>query len=80
MEHPDGGLRLLNGATDTGIAVRRSHEGYSHFACWHVTDGGKIKKSFPLNEKNAALAKGTSLYFEKLGSEILRKHGRGKNG
>jgi hypothetical protein len=75
----DGTLHLFDGLTDTGIAVKRSHEGYNHFACWYVTDNGKIKKDYPLKEKNVALSKGISLYLEKLTDVILKKHG-GKNG
>ena len=56
-QHFDGSLRLLNGSADTGIMIKRSHEGYSHFACWYVTDNGKIKKDYPIREKESARAK-----------------------
>jgi hypothetical protein len=75
--YPDGSLHLLNGIIDTEIVIKRSHEEYNHFACWYVTDGGKIKKDYPLKEKDAALAKGMSLHLDKLSSGILKKHGGG---
>jgi hypothetical protein len=78
-KHPDGSLHLYDETTDTNIAVKRSHEGYSHFACWYVTDCGKIKKDYPLKEKSSAIAKGISIYLEKLSNEVLKKTG-GKNG
>ena len=76
-QHFDGSLRLLNGSADTGIMIKRSHEGYSHFARWYVIDSGKIKKDYPVKEKESALAKGISIYLEKLSNNILKTRGGG---
>ena len=73
----DGNLHLFNKSIDTGIMIKRSHEGYNHFACWYVTDNGKIKKDYPIKEKEAALAKGKSVYLEKLSNSILKTRGGG---
>jgi len=77
-QHFDGSLHLLNESLETGIVIKRSHTGYSHFACWYVTDNGKIKKEYPIKEKEAARAKGISIYLEKLSNDILKVKGGGK--
>ena len=77
----DGNLHLLNNSIDTGIMIKRSHEGYSRFACWYVIDNGKIKKDYPVKEKESevsARAKGISIYLEKLSNDILKVKGGGK--
>jgi len=77
-EHSGGSLHLFVKSTDTGIIIKRSHEGYSHFACWYVIDNGKIKKNFPINEEESARVKGISIYLEKLTNDILKTQGGGK--
>jgi hypothetical protein len=57
--------------------IKRSHEGYSHFACWYVIDNGKIKKDYPIKEKESARAKGISIYLKKLSNNILKTRGGG---
>jgi len=73
----DGNLHLFDKSTDTGIMIKRSHEGYSPFSCWYVIDNGKIKKDYPIKEQGSAMAKGISVHLEKLTNGILKTRGGG---
>jgi hypothetical protein len=72
MELRSNIFHLYHGETFTGFTLERSHEGFNHFACWLIKFNGKIKKNFPLKEKEPAMAKGISLYLEKITNNILR--------
>jgi len=59
----------------TGISIQRSHEGYNHFAQWYVKVWGKIKKSYEIKEREAALQSGYFIFYESLGDKIQEKKG-----
>ena len=59
----------------TGVTIKRSHEGYSHWAKLYVCMDGKVKKDFTTKEKEQAEYFGKYLFIELISDRLLEKKG-----
>ena len=75
-EERSGNFTLFYLNKYTGIQVARSHEGYSHFQQYYVKKDGKVKYSFAIKEREAALHAGMSLFLEKVSDAALKAKGK----
>jgi hypothetical protein len=66
---------LLYKRRKTKVMIERNHEGYNHFASYYIKFDGKIVGQFAVKEKEAALASGMVLFWDKVGEAILKNRG-----
>jgi hypothetical protein len=68
-------LYLLYKQKRTKVRVKRSNEGYNHFAYYSVQFNGKEKKRFELREKDLAMAEALSVMWDEVTKNILKNRG-----